>query len=87
MSADRLKGKKDVLPIDNSHKKAPLKLYHWSLGGWTLKDPTLGEISQRKTTAFNVTCRKNLKRDTKELTYNPERDSENSNTEGSSEKK
>ena len=46
MSADRLKGKKDVLPIDNSHKKAPLKLYHWSLGGWTLKDPTLGEISQ-----------------------------------------
>ena len=41
-----------------------------------MKDPTLGEISQRKTTAFNVTCRKNLKRDTKELTYNPERDSQ-----------
>ena len=40
-----------------------------------------------KTTAFDVPCRKNLKRDTKELTYNPERDSENSNTEGSSEKK
>ena len=40
-----------------------------------------------KTTDFDVPCRKNLKRDTKELTYNPERDSENSNTEGSSEKK
>ena len=41
----------------------------------------------RKTTAFDVPCRKNLKRDTKELAYNPQRDSENSNTEGSSKKK
>ena len=41
----------------------------------------------RKTTAFDVPCRKNLKRDTKELAYNPKRDSENSNTEGSSKKK
>ena len=41
----------------------------------------------RKTTAFDVPCRKNFKRDTKELTYNPKRDSENSNTEGSSKKK
>ena len=40
-----------------------------------------------KTTAFDVPCRKNLKRDTKEQTYNLKRDSENSNTEGSSEKK
>ena len=44
-------------------------------------------ISERKTTAFDVPCRKNLKRDTKELTYNPERDSENSNTEGYNKKK
>ena len=41
----------------------------------------------KKTTAFDVPCRKNFKRDTKELTYNPKRDSENSNTEGSSKKK
>ena len=40
-----------------------------------------------KTTAFDVPCRKNLKRDTKEQTYNLKRDSENSNTEGASKKK
>ena len=33
-----------------------------------------------KTTDFDVPCRKNLKRDTKEQTYNLKRDSENSNT-------
>ena len=54
-----------------------MKLYHWSLGGWTLKDPTLGEISQRKTGAYNVPSRQNLKRDTKELNYNTKIDSEN----------
>ena len=44
-------------------------------------------ISGRKTTALDVPCRKNLKRDTKELSYNPKRDSENLNTEGSHKKK
>ena len=44
-------------------------------------------ISGRKTTALDVPCRKNFKRDTKELSYNPKRDSENLNTEGSHKKK
>ena len=50
MSPDRLKVKEDVSQIDNgpllSHEKAPLKLHHWPLGRWTLKDHTLSEISQ-----------------------------------------
>ena len=37
-------------------------------------------VKLRKATAFDVPCRKNKKRDTKELSYNPKGDSENSNT-------
>ena len=41
----------------------------------------------RKTIAFDVPCGKNFKSDTKKLSYNPKRDSENSNIQGSSKKK
>ena len=40
----------------------------------------------RKTTVFDVPCRKNLKRDTEELSFNP-KETQNSNTEGSSKRK
>ena len=40
-----------------------------------------------KTIVFDVPCGKNFKSDTKKLSYNPKRDSENSNIEGSSKKK
>ena len=41
----------------------------------------------RKTIVFDVPCGKNFKSDTKKLSYNPKRNSENSNIEGSSKKK
>ena len=45
-----------------------------------LEDHILSQISQGKTRVYDVPSRQNLKRDTKEVNYNTQVDSENSNT-------
>ena len=63
-----------------------MKLCHWWPQGWTLGGHTLS-VFRRQKKKIACSFQSNKKRDTKKLIHNTERESENSNTRNSKEKK